>query len=144
MLYQTIKDDRIQALKSGNTKLLEALRLILSELSYVMVDKRVEELSDEQVVAVLTKEQKKRRESINLYLGAGDVTRAEQEKYELEVIEKYLPEMMSEAELRAELVGIATETGLRGGRLMGAVMGKLKGKVDSDMVKKLVESEYNG
>lgn len=138
MLYTQIKSDLITAQKSGDTFLVGVLKLILSELSYAQVDYKDGELPDEKVLAVLMKEAKKRKDSIETYTRVNALDRAEGERKELGVIEKYLPEMMSEDELRAEVAKIATETGLAGGKLMGAVMGKLRGKVDGAMVQKII------
>lgn len=130
------------AQKAGETKLLGILRLVLSELSYAQVDYKQGDLPDEEVTRVLFREAKKRKEAIEIYEKAGDQERASQEKYELEIISKYLPEMMGEAEVMAEVDRVAKETGLSGGRLMGAVMGKLKGKADGALINKLVMQKY--
>lgn len=138
MLYAQIKSDLISAQKAGNSYLVSVLKLILSELSYAQVDFKGGELPDEKVVQVLMKEAKKRKDSIETYTKVNSPERAESEKRELEVIEKYLPQMMSEADLKSEIAKIASETGLKGGKLMGAVMTKLRGKVDGGMVQRLV------
>lgn len=138
MLYAQIKSDLIVALKSGNSFLVGVLKLLLSELSYAQVDFKEGELPDEKVVVVLMKEAKKRKDSIETYTRVNSPERAESEKKELEVIEKYLPKMMGEDELKIEVAKIASETGLTGGKLMGAVMGKLRGRVDGSLVQKVV------
>lgn len=143
MLYSQIKSEAVGAQKAGDSRMLNALRLMLSELSYAQVEYREGELPDEEVIRVLQKEAKKRRESIEIFEKAGEVTRADQEKYELELIEKYLPKMMTEKEAEIEIAKIAQETGLTGGRLMGAVMGKLKGKADGGMINKIVSAKFS-
>lgn len=140
MLYSQIKTDRLTAQKVGDNRLVGVLKLILSELAYAQVDYKSGELPDEEVVRVLMKEAKKRRDSIEIYTKVGSDERATEEKYELEVIEKYLPEMMSESEVSQIIDQMAKETGFTGGRLMGAVMGKLKGKVEGSVVQKLVNA----
>lgn len=130
------------AQKSGDTRLLGALRLILSELSYAQVDFKGGELPDEEVIKVLFKEAKKRKEAMEIYEKAGEATRADQEKYELEVISQYLPSMMDLASVEAEVAKVAAETGLRGGKLMGAVMGRLRGKADGGMINKIVMEKF--
>ncbi len=119
------------------------LKLILSELSYAQVDYKQGELPDEEVVRVLRKEAKKRNDAIEIYEKVGETARADQEKYELSIIEKYLPTMMAEADVEIEVAKIAKETGLTGGRLMGAVMGKLKGKADGGMINKIVMAKFS-
>lgn len=130
------------AQKAGDSKLLGVLKLIISELSYAQVDFKGGELPDEVVFKVLQKEAKKRKDSIEIYEKVGETARAEQEKYELSVIEKYLPQLMSEADTEAEIDKIAKETGLRGGKLIGAVMGKLRGKADGQIIQKVVMGKY--
>lgn len=142
MMYSQIQNDRLVAQKAGDSRLVRILKLILSELAYAQVDYKAGELPDEEVVRVLMKEAKKRKDSIEIYEKLGSTERVEEEKYELIKIQDYLPQMMSEAEVLAEVTKVAAETGLTGGRLMGAVMGKLKGKADGSVVQKLVMSIF--
>ena len=144
MLYPQIKEASVVAQKARDARLLGALRLILSELSYAQVDYKGGDLPDEVVVKVLQKEAKKRKESIEIYEKAGDKERTDQEKFELGIIEKYLPSMMPMAEVEAEVDKIAIETGLRGGKLIGAVMGKLRGKADGADIQKVIMQKYQG
>ncbi|KKT40191.1 MAG: hypothetical protein UX47_C0006G0073 [Candidatus Collierbacteria bacterium GW2011_GWA2_46_26] len=119
------------------------LKLIVSELSYAQVDFKSGELPDGEVIRVLMKEAKKRKDSIEIYTKVDSPERAEEEKYELGVIEGYLPQMMSEDEVVAEVSKISNETGLTGGKLMGAVMGKLRGKADGSVVQKVVSEKFS-
>lgn len=144
MLYSKIKNDRLLAQKAGDSRLVGILKLILSELSYAQVDYKAGELPDEEVVRVLMKEAKKRKDSIEIYTKVNSPDRVVQEEYELSIIEKYLPKMMGEAEVLKEIEVTAAETGLVGGRLMGAVMSKLKGRVDGAMISRLVNEKYKG
>lgn len=123
--------------------MLGALRLLLSELSYAKVEAKTEDLPDEVVIRVLSKEAKKRKDSIEIYEKVGETVRADQEKYELGIIEKYLPSLMAEAEVEVEVAKVAAETGLTGGRLMGAVMGRLKGKADGGVINKIVTEKFS-
>jgi len=151
MLYSKIKSDLTTAQKAGESRLVGVLKLIASELSYAQVDFKggesfgdtQDKLPDEEVVRVLMKEAKKRKDSIEIYVKVGSPERAEEEKYELGVIEGHLPQMMSEGEVAEEVAKIALETGLTGGRLMGAVMGKLRGRVEGSVVQKVVSQSYS-
>src|SRR5689334_16094089 len=89
------------AMKARDQARLDALRLIVSAVRYAEVDSP--NMSDEQIVAVLSKEAKKRRESIVAYEAAGRSEAAAQEKYELGIIEGYLPKMMDESVVRAKV-----------------------------------------
>lgn len=142
MLYSQIKTDRVEAQKAAEPRLVRVLKLLLSELSYAQVDYKEGELPDEEVMRVLMKEMKKRKDSIGIYEQVGSMERVEEEKYELSVIERYLPKMMDESEVVAEIERTAKETGLTGGRLMGAVMAKLKGKVEGSVVQRLVNGSH--
>jgi uncharacterized protein YqeY len=143
MLYERLKEESVTALKAGDSRLLGILRLLLSELAYAQADYKEGDLPDEEVVRILSKEAKKRKEAIEIYEKAGEAARADQEKYELGVIDQYLPRLMGESEVEAEVSKIASETGLSGGRLMGAVMSKLRGKVDGGMINKIVLEKYS-
>jgi len=133
MLIDQIKTEIVKAQKEQKAKLLGVLRLLVSELNYKAIDAGT--LTDELVVQVLQKEAKKRQESIDIYTKVGDSGRADLERYELEIIKTYLPKMLGEAE-------IAAENPLRGGQLVGVVMGKLRGKADGGLVARLVKQKY--
>jgi uncharacterized protein YqeY len=143
MLYTQIKSDLTTAQKEKNSYLVGVLKLILSELSYAQVEFKGGELPDTDVIRVLAKEAKKRKDSIEAYTNANRPELVESEKNELKIIEGYLPVQMTEEEVSVEIAKVAEETGLRGGRLMGAVMGKLKGKTDGAVVQKLVNEKFS-
>lgn len=139
-LYDQIKTELTKAQKEQNAKLLGCLRLLVSELNYKAIDSG--SLTDEMVISVLQKEAKKRQESIDIYTKVGDSARADHEKYELEIINAYLPKMMDEAAVIAEVDRIAAGSPLRGGQLVGVVMGQLRGKADGGLVARLVNEKY--
>jgi len=140
MLIDQIKTEIVKAQKEQNAKLLGVLRLLISELNYKAIDSGA--LTDEVVIGVLQKEAKKRQESVDIYTKVGDSARADAERYELEIINTYLPQMMAEAEVEAEVDKIAAQSPLRGGQLVGVVMGKLRGKADGGLVAKFVNLKY--
>jgi uncharacterized protein YqeY len=100
-LLDTLQDEMKSAMKSRDQARLDALRFIVSAIRYVQVD--TPNLNDEQIVEVLKKEAKKRRESIVAYKAAGRDELLAKEEYELGIIEEYLPKMMSEDEVRAKV-----------------------------------------
>ena len=142
MIYSQLKEEAVTAQKAGDLRLLNALKFIISELGYA-IDMRKGVPADEEVIRVLSKEAKKRRDAIEIYEKAGDAGRTDQEKYELGLIEKYLPQLMSESDVETEVTKVAAETGLTGGRLMGAVMGRLRGKADGAMINKIVSQKFS-
>ncbi|OGD83435.1 hypothetical protein A2572_01870 [Candidatus Collierbacteria bacterium RIFOXYD1_FULL_40_9] len=141
-MFNQLKQDLLVAKKGGDTFLLGVLKLLLSELSYAQVDFKGGELPDTEVIRVLFREAKKRKDSIEVYTKIGSVDKVESEKKELEIIERYLPKLMSEAEVEVEIAKIASESGITGGRLMGIIMGRLKGKVDGGVVQRIVNEKY--
>lgn len=146
-LFEQIKTDITRAQKERNAVLLGVLRLLVSELRYKEIPpvggQAPVGLTDEIVVGVLQKEAKKRTESIEIYTKVNDTARAEAERSELEIINSYLPKMMSEEEVAVEVDKIATESPLRGGQLVGVAMGKLRGKADGGLVARIVNRKYS-
>ena len=123
----TLKDqltgDLRTAMKAREATATATLRMALTAVrSAEVAGKAARELSDDEVLAVLTKEARKRRESIEVYAEAGRTELADQERAELEVLERYLPAQLSDEEL-AELVGQALASGDFSGRsAMGPAM----------------------
>ena len=121
---------------------LSAIRLILAALKQKEVDERVE-LSDADVVAVIEKMLKQRRESIAQFERAARNDLADVEKFEVGVLSAYLPQQLDEAEIQKEINSIISETGASGIKDMGKVMAALKprlaGKADMGKVSGLVK-----
>jgi len=123
-LQDAVKD----AMRSGDRTRLGTLRMIMAALKQREVDERVE-LSDADVLAVLDKQVKQRRESEQQYREAGRGDLADREEAEIAVLAEFMPQPMSEAELD-QLIGAAIEsTGAESMRDMGKVMAELKPKV---------------
>lgn len=126
------------AMKARDSARLSAVRMLISALKYALVDKP--EMTEADEVAILTKEAKKRRESVLAYRSGGREELAITEEFELSVIEQYLPKMMSEEEVRR----IASDR-LQGkseiniGEAMKIILGELKGQADSAVVAKVVK-----
>ncbi len=144
MLKQRIQDDMKSAMKSGDKRRLGAVRLVLAAIKQREVDERIE-LNDEQVLAVLDKMVKQRRDSIDQYQQAGREDLAEQEQFEIEVLQGYLPEALSAQEIDALIAEAINATGAESMRDMGKVMGQLKpqvqGRADVGAVSALVKSK---
>lgn len=117
-----------QALRSGDRRRLGTLRLITAAIKQVEVDTR-KAPTDEDVLAVLSRMVKQRRESIEQYDRAGRDDLASAERTELEVIGEFLPEPLSEAELSSLVEAALAETGAAGPKDMGRVMAALKPRV---------------
>lgn len=147
-LKATLHDDLTAATKSGDKVTRETLRMALTAIKNEEVSgKEVRELSDDEVIVVLSKEAKKRRESIEAYTSANRVDLADVESAELAVLEKYLPAQLTEAEIAA-IIATAVEAagaqGLTGMKAMGAVMKsvtpQVSGRADGGAVAAAVKS----
>ena len=139
-LLKRIDEDLIKALKSHEGDKVTMFRGLKSDIKYKQIDKG-EELTDDEVGAVLTFAAKKRRDSIEQFKAGGRQDLVDKETAELDIIKEYLPEQLSDEKLR-EIIGKAIEkTGAdspaKMGLIMKEVMPEVKGKADGKMVNKI-------
>ena len=143
-LFDKINADIITAMKAKNEAALSALRMLKSAIKYKEVDLK-REIKDEEVIDVLSKQAKQRRESIEGFEKGGRAESAASEKAELALIEAYLPAGLSDAELAQLIEEAIKSTGAAGpkdmGKVMGALTPKIKGKADMGKVSGLVKSK---
>ena len=143
-LKQQLTDDMKAAMKAGEKDRLAVIRLINAAIKQKEVDERIE-MTDPLVLAVLEKMVKQRKDSIGQYEAAAREDLAAVERYELGVIEAYLPEKMDEATILAEIDKAIAQTGAASAADMGKLMGVLKpalaGKADMGLVSKLVKQK---
>lgn len=149
-LHDKILDDLKSAMKAKDAERLNVLRSLKAKLLEKEISERKDgeaTLSDEQVVEVLMKAAKQRKESIDQFEDGGRDDLAEKEKYELKIIEEYLPEMMSEDEIRKvvqeQIEKMGAESMADMGKVMGALMGQLKGKAEGATISKIVKEELS-
>lgn len=128
-LKERITEDMKSAMRSGEKRQLGVIRLALAAIKQIEVDSRIESLDDAQVITVLDKMIKQRRESISQYQKAGRDDLREQEEYEITILQPYLPEALSESEINAIIEQAITETGASSIKEMGKVMGIIKPKM---------------
>lgn len=129
MIRDTIKSAQITAMKAGDKERLAAVRLIMAKLKDRDIELRVaSNVPDDDVVVVevLQKMVKQRRESIDMFKSGGREELAAKEQSELEVIESFLPQQLSEDETKAAIEGIKAEVGAASVKDMGKVMAVLK------------------
>ncbi|MCG7871613.1 MAG: GatB/YqeY domain-containing protein [Candidatus Thiodiazotropha lotti] len=147
MLKQRIQDDVKTAMKAKDKDRLGTLRLITAAIKQREVDERAE-LDDSQVLAILDKMIKQRRDSVEQYESAGRQELADQEKSEIAIIEDYLPAGLSDEEVASMIESAIQEVGAAGMQDMGKVMGKLKpqmqGRADIGKVSGLVKQKLAG
>jgi len=125
------------------------IRLLLSAINYYEIQKGGAgyEATEEDVLSVTEQQVKQRRDSIEQYKNAGRQELADKEQKELEILQKYLPEQMSEEEIKSIVQQTISEVGASSmqdmGKVMGALNAKLKGKADMGMVSQLVKSSLS-
>ena len=136
MLKTRIKEEMIAAMKAGDKRRLGVIRLVLAAIKQREVDERIE-LDNTQVLAVLDKMVKQRRDSFEQYEKAGRTDLADQESFEISVLHDYLPAALSEEEIDALIDQTISSTGASSMKDMGKVMGQLKPKAQgrADMEK---------
>jgi hypothetical protein len=140
-----IESDIKEALKSGDKTKLSTLRLLLSEARSIAKDKHAAELSEEDLIAVVKRQIKKRKEAAEHYLKANRTDLAEKETNEAKILNQYLPPQLSEDQIRKLVKETIDELGVASisemGKAIGAVMGKVKGTADGQTVSRMVKEE---
>ena len=143
-LTEQLQADMKTAMRDGDAHRRDTLRLAIAAAQNAAKEK-LEPLTEEEALAVLTKQVKTRRESIKAYQDAGRDDLAEKEQAEIDVLAPYLPEQLGEDEVRALVVEAIGATGASSpkdmGRVMGALMPKVKGRADGKLVSSLVNDE---
>ncbi len=127
-LKDTLQQDMKTAMRGGDKPKLGVIRLILAAIKQREVDERIE-LDDTQVTVVLDKMSKQRRDSLEQYEKAGREDLAAQERFELEIIQTYLPEQLDDAEIDRLIEAAIEATGAASMKDMGKVMGQLRDKL---------------
>src|SRR6266508_1895679 len=147
MLTDDVQQAMYQAMKARRPEEAAALRLALSALKSAAIDARGS-LSEEDAVAVLQREARRRREAEQAYQEAGRPERAEREAFERSVIERFLPPALDPAELARLVDRAVAATGASGpeelGKVMGRVMPEVKGRADGNEVRRLVLERLQG
>ncbi len=143
-IQEQLMEDMKAAMKAGDKLRLETIRGLRSQIKNAEIDKG-RELSEEEVIQVLMNAAKKRKESIELYRQGNRMDRAEEESRELEIIQEYLPEQMSEEEIARLVDKVIKEVNASSPKDMGKVMGKImpqvKGRADGKVVQKIVQQK---
>ena len=149
MLKEKIQEEVKESMKAKDTVKVTVLRGVLAAFTNELVaTKRTpqDELSDEEAVLVVQKIAKQRKDSIEQYRAGGRDDLVEQEKVELAMIKKYLPQMMARNDIKKLAIAKQTEMSLtdpnKKGMLMGALMKDLKGKAEGGDVKEVVDEMF--
>ena len=139
--FEKIKKDMYKAMKSGEKEKANTLRNVISKLKDKQIEKR-EPLSDEEEIKILQTLVKQRKESIDLYEKGGRNEQKKKKKQEMDIINSYLPKMMSEDDIKDIAKSVIDSTGASSmsdmGKVMPEVMQQGKGLIDGKTAQKLV------
>ena len=142
-----VSDDVKAAMRAGDTRRRDALRLLLAALKQREVDER-KDLADADVVAVIDRMIKQRRDSIAQFEKGGRQDLADAEKFELELLQGYMPQALSDADIGAAVAAAIGETGAKApadmGKVMAALKLKLAGRADMGKVSAWVKAKLAG
>ena len=145
-LKKRITDDMKSAMKAKDKQALKAVRMILEAIKQKEIDERIE-LNDAQVMTVIQKMVKQRKDSISQFSDAGRSDLVEIEEAELEIINNYMPEQLSEEEVASFVDKAINDTGANSmkdmGKLMGTLKSQLQGKADMSLVSQLIKSRLS-
>lgn len=129
------------ALKAGNKVELSALRFVMSQIKYGEIDIQ-KELTDEEIISLIQKEIKKRKEAIEMFKKGNRDDLVTSEEAQITVIQKFLPQQFTPEELDKIVADTIAETDDKNvGKIIGLVMGKVKGKTDGSAVSSLVRQK---
>jgi uncharacterized protein YqeY len=145
-LFNQIKKDMITALKSGYKDKSQTLKMLIATIKNAQIDSQ-KELTDEEIEKILRKETKKIEDSIQQYQEMGREDLVKKEKIDLKIVEEYLPELMSEEEIKKvvdkKIDELKAESMGDMGKVMGSVMKELEGQADGNTVKNIVQSKLS-
>jgi uncharacterized protein YqeY len=144
-IKETLKADLTEAIRSSDKVVSGTIRMVLTAITNEEVSgKEARVLTDDEVITVLSREAKKRREAAEEFAKAGRTDKAAEEKAEGEVIAKYLPAQLSEDDIKKLIAGAIASTGAAGpadmGKVMGAIKPQIAGKADGALVSSLVKA----
>src|SRR5579862_8105167 len=147
MTKSQLKEELKQSMLARDAEKTSTLRMIVSALGYYEIEKGGAgyEATEEDIEAVLQKQAKQRRDSIEQFKAGGRDELAEKESNELKLIESYLPQQMNEDEVKKIVDEIVAQSGASTpadmGKVMGVLMSKVKGKADGSLVSRLVKEK---
>ena len=146
-LKDRIHSDIKDAMRGGDARRRDALRLLTAALKQREVDER-KELGDADVVAVIDKMIKQRREAITQFEKGGRQDLADKDRFEISAFQAYMPQSLSDGEVEAAIAEVIAATGAKApsdmGKVMGALKGKLAGRADMTKVSALVKARLAG
>lgn len=147
-LKETLKSDLTEAIRSSDKVVSGTIRMVLTAITNEEVSgKEARVLSDDEIITVLSREAKKRREAAEEFAKANRADKSAEEKAEGEVIAKYLPAQLTEEDIKKMIAAAIASTGAAGpadmGKVMGAIKGQIAGRADGSLVSSLVKAALN-
>lgn len=146
-LKDTIDKNSIEAKKSGDRAVASVLTMVRSAIKNLEIEKKGE-ITDDEILSILTREVKHRKEAITQYRQGGREELAQKEEAEIKILTTYLPEQMSEEEIKQVVDKAVADVGAESpadiGKVMGKVMPQFKGKADGTLIKKVVQGALKG
>ena len=147
-IKETLRADLTEAIRGRNEITSSTIRMVLTAITNEEVSgKEARVLTDDEIITVLSREGKKRREAAEEFAKAGRADKAAEEKAEGEVIAKYLPAQLSEDDIKNLIAAAVASTGAVGpgdmGKVMGAIKPQIAGKADGALVSSLVKAALN-
>lgn len=143
-LQQKLMEDLKAAMKSGDQTTLSVLRMAMAAINNKKIEKKgknlPEELTDEEILDLLSKELKKRKEAINLYKTGGREDLAANEEKEAKILEKYLPKQLGREEIEQIILKLNFHN-LNFGEAMKIALAELKGKADSKIIAEIIKAK---
>lgn len=143
-LKETIKKDFLEAFKNKEAERKAVLSMLNSEIKNAEIElkNREEGLNDDQVIAVIKKNVKQRKDAVEKYQAGGRPELAEKEQKEIEILQQYLPEELSQEKIQEVVEEIIEKTGAQDisemGKVMGSVMKELQDQADGNIVREIV------
>lgn len=145
-LFNKLQEEMKKALKSGEKDRLSTIRMLISEVKKVQIDSK-KELSDEDIISILQKYLKQRKEAYNQYLSAGREDLANKELLEIGIVQEFLPQPMSEEELGSVVEQVITEVGATSikdmGKVVKLVLERVKGRAEGSVVSRIVKEKLS-
>jgi len=142
-LKDQVQSQMIEAIKAKDTIKTSTLRMLKAEILKFETSGSNKETTDEILISIIQKQLKQRKDAAEQYLKGGRPELAEKEEQEAKILETYLPEQMSEEEVREIIKTVITEVGATSkadiGKVMGAIMAKVKGKADGKVINRIVQ-----
>lgn len=143
-LKQQIQSDMIAGIKNGEELKVSVLRMLKAAvMKFEVSGKEKKDATDDEIIQIIGKEIKSRKNSAEQYRAGNRMELAEKEENEIKILEKYLPAQLTEEEIRKIVSEVITGTGAKSksdlGKIMGALMPRIKGKADGGIVNKIVQ-----